>query len=270
LLAGLAGAGPGGCALATDGEEPSERTASSTADRPPPAATDRPPPEATDRPPPEATDPDGGCTSTVTEFGLLCTTCPSDSADGESPPECLVADCNVIDGCLECTDPKGRVGTDCSIDYGDFFTASGSVGGGGSFAVCSAGWGLPHGTSGVCHYPGNDSCVIDEEARCIDCTYPDGSGTGVCVIDPETPLPDIMAGRPSGLPPPGECVDELGPDGALLCSTCTRDDLSATKMCRLPPAEWCEFAEGDDPIEKCMACALEDGGVAEICDDAGS
>jgi hypothetical protein len=209
---------------------------------------------------------DDGCTSELVDYGLLCTTCP-----GDEGPECLAASCSVINRCLQCTDPKGRVGIDCSIDYESLPTASTGIGGGDTFNVCSGSWGYPGGASGVCHYPGLDSCLVTDEngVRCIDCMYPDGSGSGICLFDPNDPTPEILAGRPSGLPEPGECLSEFGDDGELTCSTCTRDDLSATKVCRFPPAESCDVGIVDD-IEKCVTCQLVGGGEASICDDAGS
>jgi RNA polymerase sigma-70 factor, ECF subfamily len=209
------------------------------------------------------------CTSVLQAHGVVCSTCPG---DGDEAPECLVAECNVVGPCLECIDPKGRVGTDCSIDYGALSLASASVGGGGTFNVCMAIWGFPDGATGNCHYPGNQSCIYRESgvARCIDCTYRDGSGGSRCLLDASDPLPEVMAGRPSSLPPPGQCVTETSADGLVECSTCTRYDLSATRSCRLPPAEWCETAPGKQPGEKCAVCRLEEGGVAQLCDSAGS
>jgi hypothetical protein len=102
---------------------------------------------------------------------------------------------------------------------------------------------------------------------CVDCTYPDGSGSGWCGATEY--VPDIMAGRPSTLPGPNACVTETGYDG-VECSTCTRDDLSATKACRLAPAASCEVVESEDPVQKCLACTLEDGGTATVCDGAGT
>jgi hypothetical protein len=208
------------------------------------------------------------CTSTMTEYGLVCTTCPGDSG----PPECLVGDCMIRNRCLECTDPRGRVGVDCSIDYEDFPTASAGSGGGDTFHSRSASWGFPVGSSSICHYPGTDSCVYSEEgdARCIDCTYPDGSGSGRCLLDASDELPDPFAGRPSILPEPGECRTETSEDGQIQCSTCTREDLSAAKICRFPPAVACGTARGENPLEGCLVCILDNNGVVEICDDGGT
>jgi len=203
-----------------------------------------------------------GCISVMNEFAVVCTTCP-----GDDEPECLVASCGVFDRCLGCTDPLGRTATDCSIDYEVLPIASHGLGGGDTFHSCNTSWGYPGGSSGVCHYPGTDSCITSggDDFICIDCTYPDGSGSGLCGSDEPRP---IMQGRPSDLPEPGGCVTETDEDGALLCSTCTREDLSASKACRFPPALSCEPSPGDTLAEKCFTCALEDGGIAEFCDDA--
>lgn len=208
---------------------------------------------------------DDGCVSELTEFGLLCTTCP-----GDAEPECLVASCGVIDRCLECRDPKGRTGKDCSLDYESLPTASTGIGGGDTFHSCHASYGFPNGANGTCHYPGPDTCDIDLEAGCIECTYMDGSGTGLCAADPEDLPDDVLNGRPSILPPPGECITSTSEDGLVECSTCTREDLSATKACRMPPAVSCDVsAQGSNPLELCLTCSLQEGGTVTICDDAG-
>jgi hypothetical protein len=206
-----------------------------------------------------------GCTSELVDHALLCTTCP-----GDEEAECLAAFCNVIDRCLECEDPKGRVGKDCSLDYEVLPLASSWTGGGDNFNGCAVTWGEPGGSSGICQYPGTNTCKITEgdESVCIDCAYELGGGSGVCAFDPDPEFPDPMAGRPSWLPAPGECVNELGDDGGVKCSICTRDDLSAARICRFPPAASCDVAS--DGAQKCMACSLEGGGSARICDGAGT
>lgn len=202
------------------------------------------------------------CVSVLEEFALLCTTCA-----GESAPECLVGECLVRNRCLECTDAKGRVGTDCSIDYELLPTALDSIGGGDTMHHCSVSYGFPGGATGVCHYPGADTCRV--AGGCVECAYPDGSGSGTCVADPVDPLPDVMAGRPSTLPPPGTCVTETSQGGLAQCTTCTRFDLSAMKACRFPPAASCSTTGGGNPIELCITCSLVGGGTAMMCDDAG-
>jgi len=207
------------------------------------------------------------CTSVLQSFGLVCSTC---AGAGAAAPECLVADCQVIDRCMECSDPKGRVARDCSIDYEVLPTASSTYGGGDTFNVCGASYGFPGGASAYCHYPGEGTCTHNEagDVSCANCTYPDGSGTGACGAG--VPPPDFSIGRPTSLPSPGQCITETGPDGAPRCTTCTRADLAATKVCRFPPAEFCDVSGTANPIEKCMACRLVGGGTAAICDGAGS
>jgi hypothetical protein len=268
-MASLAGLALGGCALDGDGEEPEPESIDDDRPLSGPAEPQQPAEDQAPGQPDEggqSHDPDecdGDCTSTLTEFGLVCTTC-----DGDAPPECLVAACSVIDRCMHCTDPKGRVGVDCSIDYEVLPIASWSVGGGDNFNVCNVAWGFPGGASGNCHYAGTESCSIAEgdDETCVQCTYQDGSGSGLCAA-PES-IPDTMAGRPSGLPEPGACITETAEDG-VECSTCTRDDLSATKACRFAPAPSCESLRDDDP-QKCLACTLEDGSTATVCDGAGT
>ena len=259
-MASLAGLVLGGCAL--DGEEP--EAASLDDERPLSGPTEQQQPAEEDEGPSEPDQGDDDCTSTLDGFGQVCTTC------GDSSPECLVGACSVRDRCMECTNPVGRVAVNCSIDYESLPIESWTAGGGGTFNVCSASWGFPGGASGVCHYPGTESCTITEDgdARCIDCTYPDGSGSGTCLLDPNEPLPDIMAGRPSTLPGPNACVTSTYE--GVECSTCTREDLGATMACRMAPAASCEPIDGDDPLETCFVCQLEGGGTATFCDDAGS
>jgi hypothetical protein len=273
-MTSLAGLALGGCALDGGGEETGQ-PASLDDDRPVKGSSDEPAEEEEEGP--SAPDDGGGshdpgecdddCTSTLTEFGLVCTTC---AEAGGAPPECLVGDCTVRDGCLECTDPRGRVAVDCSIDHDSAPVASFTQGGGDTFNVCNAIWGFPGGASGSCHYPGTASCTIEDgggDVTCIECRYRDGSSTGLC--GDRATFPDLMAGHPSDLPEPGACVTETGEDG-VQCSTCTRDDLGATRSCRLAPAESCDAVDGDDPLEKCFACSLVGGGTATFCDDAGS
>ncbi len=211
---------------------------------------------------------ESGCELTVQEHGLLCSACPG---DGGSPPECLVSNCYVRNRCLECRDPKGRIGTDCSIDYEEVPAESTTVGGGGTFNVCSAHWGFPGGSGGTCHFPGTGTCTFSERggARCIDCRYPGGGDTGTCLLDPSDPLPDPMAGRPGNLPPPGGCVTETRGDG-IQCTTCTAGDMRATMSCRFPPASGCEIDHGTHPGERCVSCTLVGGGLATFCDGAGT
>jgi RNA polymerase sigma-70 factor (ECF subfamily) len=205
----------------------------------------------------------GGCKSELREYGLVCSTCP------ERAEECLVAACGVSDHCLECRDPKGRVGHDCTMDYEKMDGASLTAGGGATFNSCTVLWGNPGGSTGTCHYPGTETCRFSApgDARCADCEFADGSGSASCLLDPQGPQRDPMVGRPSTLPPPGTCVTEFH-DG-MECSTCTADDLSADMNCRFPRALYCAAASRG-PDEICLACSLIDGGQVMICDSAGS
>lgn len=168
---------------------------------------------------------------------------------------------------MECQDPRGNTGTDCSIDYEVLPTGSWSIGGGDTFHSCTSTWGFPGGSMTSCHYPGLDTCTFSQQGdgRCIDCTYPDGSGVSTCLFDPNDPLPDVFAGRPDHLPPPGTCVDKTSEDGAMACTTCTRQDLSATTTCRHPEATWCEVAGYFDSLV-CALCAHADGTERTYCE----
>jgi hypothetical protein len=241
----------GGCLLDDGGDEKAEQEASRRA-------------AEQAREPGDGDDSADECTSTMTDFGLVCTSCPGDGG----PPECLVGFCGVSNRCLECTDPKGRVAIDCSIDYESLYTEGTSIGGGETFNVCGVTRGYPGGASGTCLYPGTESCTYFEEGdgRCIECT----SGTLMCMFDPDYELPDVMAGRPSTLPAPGECITETSQGDTVQCSTCTREDLSATKNCRFPPAESCTAVDAYGALELCIVCVLDGGGVTEMCDDAGT
>jgi len=173
------------------------------------------------------------CQSEISDAGLVCSTC--DNRPGES--ECLPAQCGVSDHCLRCVDPKGRVALDCSIDYEKVYTSGYSYGGGldgdSFFSVCSYMSGVPKVSGTTCHYPGLKTCVESggEGWHCIECTYPDGSGSGSCTLVSE-PLLDPLADRPAYLPAPGTCTVERGADGAVTCAACTHEDLSATRSCR--------------------------------------
>jgi hypothetical protein len=208
-----------------------------------------------------------GCESVVQEHGLLCSTCPG---DGSSPPECLVAACHVVDRCLECRDPKGRVGTDCSIDYEVLSTGSATVGSGATFNQCTGSWGFPGGGGATCHYPGTETCTLSEGggARCIDCRFPGGGATSLCMLDPSYPTPDPMAGRPSWLPAPGTCVTETRGSG-MQCTTCTANDLRSTISCRFPRANQCGPAGRSDPVQSCVRCRLGGGAEATLCELSG-
>jgi hypothetical protein len=168
----------------------------------------------------------------------------------------------VIDHCLRCTDPKGRVASDCSIDYarapGGSITSSGDSF---SFASCTFSWGTPKATGTTCYYPGADSCVIDEEEdfHSLSCTYPDGSGSSMAT-DPDQPLLDPLIGRPDDLPAPGECITEVV-EGSV-CTTCAHDDLSAMRSCHFLGVSTCSVSIGG----ACMGdCTLADGSRVQVC-----
>lgn len=205
------------------------------------------------------------CWSEVAVYGYVCTTCQAYT--GAEETECLPAQCGVFSGCLECFDPKGRYAVDCSIDWESVFIASLTWGSGDTFNSCITGFGDVPGAATTCHYPGPSSCSTSQhgEARCIDCTYHDGSSRGTCLLDPDEPLPDPLAGRPDILPPPGQCfTDQISQEGRLNCTTCTRDDLSAIMSCIHPPALDC--GDVTDPEGTCMTCQDEDGTTTQVCD----
>lgn len=263
VAAGMALAVHSGCAA--DGAEEAQQAEESRPDRAPGSAP-------SDAGPPEDLDSGrggDGCVSVVTEFGLLCTSCP-----GDAEPECLVADCQpTTPHCLECTDPRGRAALDCSIDYGAFDGAGWGISSSDTFSSCYVSWGYPNGTTGTCRHPGPETCTyseINDDMFCVDCLFEEGPGGGLCGFIGDSPVPDPLDGRPSILPPPGECITETDSSGAPLCSTCTREDLTARKSCRLPPAESCEPVAGDAALEICLSCSLVGGGTASICDDSGS
>lgn len=207
------------------------------------------------------------CVSEVMGFGLLCTTCTAEGL----PPEttCSPAQCGVSNYCLACEDPRGNTGTDCSQNYEEMYSASSSIGGGDTFNSCSVTWGIPSGAATTWHYPGLDTCTVSssEDWYSIECRFPDGSGVGSSgVREPNQPLPDLFAGRPENLPAPGACVDNTSADGAVSCTTCTRQDLSATTTCRHPAAEQCEPGGGGAENAFCVHCRQADGSSVTICD----
>jgi hypothetical protein len=214
---------------------------------------------------PEA--PSGVCHSEIADSGLLCTAC-----DGVSgPPECLPAECLVIDGCLRCVDPKDRVGVDCSVDYetssgGSFGSSATSM----YFSSCSFSWGVPEVSGTTCHYAGQDTCVVSQTDgwHCLSCQFRDGSGVQVC-MDATEALPDPLADRPLDLPAPGTCTTDLGADGAMACATCTHEDLSATTSCHYTGLETCRLVWSQTPDSTCVAeCRTVDGNRVSMCNSA--
>jgi hypothetical protein len=206
------------------------------------------------------------CVSEVKSAGELCTTC---TVNGQPVTTCSSAHCYVRNRCLECEDPRGNMGVDCSIDYEVLPTGSSSFGSGETFHSCGVSWGYPDGTTTSCHYPGPDSCPFSQEgdARCLICEYPGGSGLSLCLLDPNDPLPDVSAQRPDHLPPPGTCVDKTSADGAMACTTCTREDLTATTSCRHPAATWRDIVFNDDQLA-CARCMHADGIERTFCEPA--
>jgi hypothetical protein len=207
------------------------------------------------------------CTTALDASGLLCTTCVH--RDRRPTRECMPAQCSVIDRCLRCVDPRGRVGRDCSIDYetvpvGSFTTSPNNTF---SFASCSFLFGAPSVSGTMCHYPGTRSCKVRREGdfHCLSCTHPDGSGSQIC-SDRSEPLPDPLADRPTDLPAPGECVIEHSADGRVSCAACTRRDRSASRACHDPGVIACEFGSDDTGCD--AQCTLEDGSSARLCPSA--
>ena len=209
------------------------------------------------------------CTSYVDPSGLLCTSCGDEQ---NAILECVPAECGVFDHCLRCTDPEDRTGEDCSIDYEEVWAASFGIApsGGDTFALCELFYGVPAASGTTCHYPGTDSCVAEETDgwQCLTCSYRDGSGMGLCQ-DAGAPLPDPMIGRPDDLPAAGTCVSEHDASGAIVCETCTRDDLSATRSCHYPGIVDCDFFHPDDEAAGCLGrCTLADGQQRRLCNSA--
>jgi hypothetical protein len=205
--------------------------------------------------------PERACTSIVDESGLVCTTC---GRGKDRTRECLPARCTPVDHCLRCTDPKGRVADDCSIDYQTVSIGAFSTPPSGSFSLtsCTFNWGAAKATGTTCYYPGADTCAVneDEAGHALSCTYPDGSSTSIA-SQIEAPLPDPLIGRPDDLPAPGECITEVA-QGSV-CTTCARDDLSVTRSCHFPGIIACDILDADDA---CLAdCTFADGSKAQLC-----
>lgn len=204
----------------------------------------------------DATGGDDVCTSTLTEYGLLCTTCPG------AEPQCLVAYGFADGDCLRWRDPLGRSVRDCSNDPYELELSEGM-----SFDylhyVAVAGMATPLLSGAYFFYGSEGSCFPTEEEDCLLCQLPAGSSWPVCASDGFAY--DFDGNRPPGLPEPGECVTDDDEDGAPRCSTCTREDLSAMTTCRFPPASICNVG-GDTPQEECVTCSLLEGGQARRCD----
>jgi RNA polymerase sigma-70 factor (ECF subfamily) len=209
-------------------------------------------------------DPPAACHSALAESGLLCTSC-----DGAAP-ECLPAECAVIDRCLRCVDPRGHIGIDCSADYevvrsGSYTTAAENV----YFSSCRFNWGIAPVSGTTCHYPGPQSCTVSRpgSVHCLACQFPDGAGMQLC-RDTSEPLPDPLVDRPLDLPAPGTCTTELTDDGTVACATCTRDDLTATISCRYAGIESCDMSPTDIDPECVGQCRHVDGSRIRLCNSA--
>jgi hypothetical protein len=207
------------------------------------------------------------CTSEVDSFGVMCTTC---TGDGAPTTECMPADCSYRDdqGCLVCLDPKDREATDCSgdLDPDHYIRSTGRHGGDGWF--CSVVWGDPRGSQTNCQSLGVDSCRDEpspDGGHCITCEFHRGGGFQSCAPDPDDPI--IYSDEtPVDLPPPGQCVSRVSPDGLVRCATCTREDQTAMMTCNHPAIEACnpDGADPDDP--DCFECRRpETGDVIEVC-----
>lgn len=194
------------------------------------------------------------CDSEVRAYGLLCSSCPAGSG---AATECLVAACAEGEGgCLECTDGRGRTGRDCTSALEGLSTASTTWVSPDSLRATTAMWGDPDGAGSAVHHAGTSTCTAD---HCLDCRFPDGSGLGSCPYDGDLDE-NLWHGRPSDLPAPGHCVTAQRA-AAIKCTTCTREDLSASTMCRFPPAVSCAQS-----TPGCVTCALVGGGTASSCD----
>jgi len=213
----------------------------------------------------EDVSPAGLCDSSLSADGLVCSRCADQPA-----AECLPAFCTVENHCLRCTDPKGRSAVDCSIDFegtqkGGFSTYGSDV----SFAECGFTWGEPRTSGTTCEYPGGKTCQYvegDGGYSCLECRLPRGGGGLVCGTAND-PLIDPLVGRPDDLPAPGFCINDLSADGKVQCTTCARDDASATRSCHYPGIVDCNFDNPADQAAGCLGrCTFADGHQERVCD----
>ena len=256
LTAGLVLSLVTGCSLYT-GDDP-----------PPPPAPSEPPVQPAPPPPSGGMQPPApGCTFSVDAPELVCTYCAGDQPG--HPSACMAARC-VIDGlCLSCTDPRGNVARDCSMQYDAYANGSfaGSANARVNFATCAFTWGAPNAAGTTCNYPGPSTCKLTEVggARCLSCDFPDGSHSGQCAAA-NVPLRDPLIDRPDDLPAPGRCVSDPGPEQAVQCTTCTHADLSATRTCRFPTIVDCDLHAGADGPDRCLGtCTFTDGHQEQMC-----
>lgn len=212
-------------------------------------------------PPEEPNPPDPQCSTFVDSWRFMCTIC----SDGR-PTECVAAHCSTDGaGCYTCEDENGNTVSDCGVNL-DCASQSASATGSFSFSVCETVV-CPDGTATkTCNYPGSNSCETstDGDVRCVDCTYPDGNGMGVCAYDPTEPLPDPFADRPTDLPAPGTCVTEASPGGFWSCTTCTDEDGLTTSECSYAASSTCT-AEWRDDGRLCSNCTYPDGTDSSVC-----
>jgi RNA polymerase sigma-70 factor (ECF subfamily) len=202
------------------------------------------------------------CVSEMPEIGRVCTTC---NVDGQPETTCASAQCSVSDRCLVCQDPRGFTASDCSIDYEVLPTYGSSVGSADGLISCNSSAGYPAAATTSCDYPGLSSCTLTD--GCVECRSPWGGGVGRCPFDPEDLLPEIFSGRPANLPEPGTCVEKTSPDGDMVCTTCTRGDLSASTHCRHPEALRCDPFLSEDNLV-CVSCRHADGSDRTYCEPA--
>jgi hypothetical protein len=210
------------------------------------------------------------CRSHINDSGLLCSRCPGDAPG--AAPECLAATCQVDHRRLVCTDPKGRVGVDSSVDYSKFVVDnySASPNGTFNFATCTFLFGIPKSSGTTCFYPGANTCESSEAdgSHCLTCSYPNGGSLQICGAD-DNPLYDPLIERPDDLPAPGFCTNDLSADGQVECTTCMHDDLSATRSCHYPGIVECSISDLGTTTDEdgCVGrCTYEDGHQARMCE----
>lgn len=210
------------------------------------------------------------CKSHIDDSGLLCSRCPGDAPG--AAPECLAATCQVDHKKLVCTDPKGRIGVDSSIDYSKLEVDNyvDSPNGTFNFGNCTFLYGIPKTSGTTCFYPGANTCEVTENhdgTHCLTCSYPDGGSLQVCAAASD-PLYDPLMERPDDLPAPGFCSNALSADGQVECTTCTHDDLSATRSCHYPGIVACAISGigTTKDADGCVGhCTYEDGHEVRMC-----
>lgn len=209
---------------------------------------------------PDPEQPGSECFSYVDAWRFICTIC-----DGTWEAECEAARCSTDGaGCYTCATADGHTISGCS-DNLDCWSYSASATGTYSFTACETTV-CPDGTATkTCHYPGPDTCTYSEEgdARCLSCTYPDGSGTGTCLFDPNEPMPDPLFDRPADLPAPGRCVTDASPGGFWSCTTCTDAAGYARSTCTYGASSSCTAESQGSNV--CSNCTYPDGSDTSLC-----